>query len=595
MVNLWCCSIGFSPPYSPSYSKRLKTKAICALSDVRYSPWLQPSTPLHPLVTASLPTPPHSVCNSLPEWDYTVAFATGKAGLWLKDTVYPRQMVHQQVQKLINVVVKALGVGGDQHCLLFPTRMLAEECCWFIETHVAPGSCYVRCVTEIAHAPPPHQVFAVLFTADFNRVMKFYNFTGSAISTRLAEICMLRHSGDMRRILGLPPQGSYLSEYYNRHLPLNSVEDAKNLIRSRFSGMTDGGANIRGVPGASANDVYLFSTGMQAIWRSYQLLSATVGNSSKKVAHVNLLYGESYKFLDIISPGYHFFTDETIDDLEALLATGTPESPAILALYTDFPGNPHLRTADIRRLRALSLQYNVPFIVDETLANYLNVQLFPHCDLVVSSLTKLFSGMGNVMCGGMMLNPTSRFYSRFKAHMEATYEDSFFDSDALVLEMNSREFAARTAITNHNAEKLSDLLYSCSVAGGCKNSIIEAVHYPKYRNRQNFDACLNPLAIQAGLPQTGYGSLLSVTFISLDAAKAFLAALNCFKGTTLGCVYTLALAFSVLAFPPEKKQWMEDHGVEEKLVRFSVGVEDTHDILKCVVDALVVAQKAVGK
>ncbi|KAJ6491894.1 pyridoxal phosphate-dependent transferase [Mycena sanguinolenta] len=543
------------------------------------------------------PNTPHSVCNSLPEWHYTVAFATGKAGLWLKDTVYPRQMVHQQVQELINVVVKELGVSEDQHCLLFPTRMLADECCWFIENYVAPKSSYVRCVTEIAHAPPPHRIFAVLFTAEYGKVMKFYNFTGSAISTRLAEICMLRRGGDMRRTLGLPPKRSYLSEYYTRHLPLNSTEDAKKAIRSRFSGLIDGGANIRGVPGTSADDVYLFSTGMQAIWRTHQLLSATIGsgNNSKKVAHVNLLYGESYKFLDITTPGYHFFTDEAIDELEALLATGTPESPAVLALYTDFPGNPHLRTADIRRLRALSLQYNVPFIVDETLANYLNVQLLPHCDLVVSSLTKLFSGMGNVMCGAMMLNPTSRFYDRFKAHMDTTYEDSFFDSDALVLEMNSREFAARTTITNHNAEKLADLLYSCSVAGGCQNSIIQTVHYPKYRNRQNFEACWNPLALQAGLPQTGYGSLLSVTFTTLDAAKAFLAALRCFKGTTLGCIYTLALAFSVLAFPPEKKQWMEDHGVEEKLVRFSVGVEDTDKILMCVADALMVAQKAIGK
>jgi cystathionine gamma-synthase len=134
------------------------------------------------------------------------------------------------------------------------------------------------------------------------------------------------------------------------------------------------------------------------------------------------------------------------------------------------------------------------------------------------------------------------------------------------------------------------------------------VHYPKYRNRENFDACRNPLAVQAGLSQTGYGSLLAVTFTSLDAAKIFLSALQCYKGTTLGCVYTLALAFNALAFPPEKKKWMEDHGAEENLVstcitrcyrdpdlsiqvRFSVGTEQTESILKCVADALLVAEK----
>ncbi|KAJ7861806.1 pyridoxal phosphate-dependent transferase [Mycena olivaceomarginata] len=219
----------------------------------------------------------------------------------------------------------------------------------------------------------------------------------------------------------------------------------------------------------------------------------------------------------------------------------------------------------MKRLRALANQYNFPIIVDETLGNYLNVQLFPYCDVVVSSLTKLFSGMGNVICGGMMLNPASQFYGQFKAHMEATYEDSLFDSDALVLEMNSREFVSRTATTNRNAEALADMLYSRSLAGGCNDSIIQSVHYPKYRNRENFDACRNPLAVQAGLSQTGYGSLLAVAFTSLDAAKIFLSALQCYKGTTLGCVYTLALAFNALAFPPEKKKWMEDHGRGGKL------------------------------
>ncbi|KAJ6534937.1 pyridoxal phosphate-dependent transferase [Mycena capillaripes] len=555
---------------------------------------VQPTPPVGHCVP---PNTPHSVCNSIPEWHYTVAFATGKAPLWLKDTVYPRVMVHPQVKQLIAVVVDALGISEGEHCLLFPTRRLADECRSFIDAHAAPTSCDVRCVTEIAHAPPPHQIFAVLFTAHYDTVMQFYTFTGSAISSRLAEVCMLRRAGDLGYSLGLPPHGSYFSDYYSRHSPLTCAAEAKNLIRSRFSGQIKGGGNIRGVPGASPDDVYLFSTGMQSIWSSHRLLSATIGSrsGSKKVAHINLLYGESYKFLSLKdSAGYHYFTDETVDELEALLATGTAESPAILALFTDFPGNPHLRTADMKKLRVLADQYNFPIIVDETLANYLNVQILPYCDVVVSSLTKLFSGMGNVICGAMMLNPASRFYEQFKAHMEATYEDSLFDSDAIVLEMNSREFVARTAATNHNAEKLSDMLYSRSIAGGRKNSIIRAVHYPKYRNRENFDACRNPLAAQAGLPQTGYGSLLAVTFTSLDAAKAFLAALQCYKGTTLGCVYTLALAFNALAFPPEKKQWMEDHGVEENLVRFSVGTENTENILKCVADALMVVERVGG-
>ncbi|KAJ6606433.1 pyridoxal phosphate-dependent transferase [Mycena vulgaris] len=531
----------------------------------------QPSPPTGQVIP---PNTPHAVANSLPEWHHNVAFANGEGYLLLKDasSSYPRFTLLPHAQTLAAIIVDALSPGQGKSCLLFPTRMLAEECRSFIEVHIPTSSCDVHCATEIANAPPPHQIFAVLFSADPPEVMKFYTFSGGGISPRLAELCLLRRAGDLRPTLGLPPlAGHMFSEYYQRHSPLD-VNDAKNAIRSRFSGMVDGGGNIRGVPGASPDDVYLFASGMQAIWRSNKLLAGTIGSRNglmaRKIAHVNLIYCDSYKFLELTSSaGYYFVTNETMDELEALLATGTPESPAILGLYTDFPGNPHLRSADIVKLRALADRFNVPLVVDETVAGYLNIQILPYCDVVVSSLTKVFSGHANVLGGALMLNPASRFYSEFKVHMDATYEDSVFDSDALVLEMNSREIVDRTAIINRNAERLSDMLYPRSVVGGDAGSIVQAVHYPKYRCRQNYDHCRNPLAAQAGLDATGYGGLLSVTFTSLDAAKAFYSALQCYKGTTLGTVFTLASAFSALAFPPDKMQWIVDRGVEESLRR----------------------------
>ncbi|KAF8207703.1 pyridoxal phosphate-dependent transferase [Mycena galopus ATCC 62051] len=550
----------------------------------------QPSPPAGGCIP---PHTPHSLCFSLPDWSDNVNLVIGRPPA-LKETTYSRFAIHPHIEKLTEIIVKALIT--QENCLLFPTRMLAEECRSFIHAH-SSSSCNVHCVTEIANPPPPHQVFAVLFSAEKREIMKFYIFNGGGISTRLAELCVLRSSGDLRPTLGLPPPaGNYFSEYYNRHSSLDSPADAKKIIRSRFSGMVDGGGNIRGVPGASPDDVYLFASGMQAIWRTYKLLEGVIAPriapESRKVAHVNLLYCDSYRFLELTSSaGYHLFNNDTIDELETLLAAGTPANPAILALYTDFPGNPHLYSADIIRLRGLADHYNFPIIVDETVAGYLNTQILPYCDIVVASLTKFFSGLSNVLGGAMMLNPSSRFYAEFKAYMDATYEDSFFDNDAVVMEMNSREFVERTSVINQNAEKLSDMLYARSVVGGFQGGVIQAVHYPKYRMRENFERCSNLLAVQAGLNAPGYGGLLSVTFTSLPGAKAFYAALQCYKGPTLGTVYTLANPFSAVSFPPDKTQWAEDRGVEKSLVRFSVGMEDTSSLLDCVSDALSVAEK----
>lgn len=121
-----------------------------------------------------------------------------------------------------------------------------------------------------------------------------------------------------------------------------------------------------------------------------------------------------------------------------------------------------------------------------------------------------------------MLNPASPFYAEFKERLVATYEDSYFGIDALVMEINSREIEERVAVTNRNAEALADMLYAQSVVAGAKeNAIVQEVFYPKYQSRENYDRCLNTVTIEAGFPDVGYGGLVSVTFTSLRAARVF--------------------------------------------------------------------------
>lgn len=113
----------------------------------------------------------------------------------------------------------------------------------------------------------------------------------------------------------------------------------------------------------------------------------------------SLIYNDSYIFLGLASPGYHTFTNDTIDDLEKLLKEGTPDRPAILGLFTDVPTNPQLYTADLPRLRALADLYHFPVIIDETVGHHLNIQVLPFADIVISSITKIFSGLANVLGG----------------------------------------------------------------------------------------------------------------------------------------------------------------------------------------------------
>lgn len=144
-----------------------------------------------------------------------------------------------------------------------------------------------------------------------------------------------------------------------------------------------------------------------------------------------------------------------------------------LALFCEFPGNPLLKSPDLKRLRSLADRYGFAIIVDETIGNFMNVQVLPFADVVVSSLTKVFSGDSNVMGGryvakthdwamltlaSAILNPKSHFYALLQAKMLEDYEDNYWAEDAIFMERNSRDFVSRIERINLGAEAICETL-----------------------------------------------------------------------------------------------------------------------------------------
>ena len=170
----------------------------------------------------------------------------------------------------------------------------------------------------------------------------------------------------------------------------------------------------------------------------------------------------------------------------------------------------------------------------------------------------------------LLLNPASPFYTQFKEHLVSTYEDNYFGNDALLMEINSRGIEERIAVTNRSAEALADMLYAQSIVSGAKNTtIVKEVFYPKYQTRNNYDLCRNTAATtEAGFTDVGYGSLVSVTFTSLGAAKVFYNSLQCYKGPTIGTVVTLATPFVALSFQG-RMEWAKENDLEESLVCYT--------------------------
>lgn len=115
-------------------------------------------------------------------------------------------------------------------------------------------------------------------------------------------------------------------------------------------------------------------------------------------------YADTLKVFEKWGPGCTFLGHGLASDItalsELLASSRTSDDPRpVLALICEFPSNPLLRSADLVEIRRLADEYGFVVIVDETVGNFVNVEVMEWSDVVVSSLTKVFSGETNVMGG----------------------------------------------------------------------------------------------------------------------------------------------------------------------------------------------------
>ncbi|KAI1105388.1 PLP-dependent transferase [Jackrogersella minutella] len=360
----------------------------------------------------------------------------------------------------------------------------------------------------------------------------------------------------------------FLEERYGRNLDLSLVPNAKSAIRRRIAGVLTTDINLdsttafpamdsnaRGISNFKEDDIYLVPCGMNAIFTTHQIL--LTAREPRKSVNFGFPYVDTLKILQKFGPGaifYGYGSSADLDDLESRLQNGE----RFLALFCEFPGNPLLTCPDLVRIRRLADTYDFAVVVDETVGTLVNVNVLPFADVVVSSLTKIFSGDCNVMGGSIILNPNSRYYDTVKSVMASDFEDTYWAEDVIFMERNSRDFKSRIDRVNANAEAICDVLIA--------HPLVTRVYYPKYNDsRPNYEVCK--------LPNGGYGGLLSCTLKTKAQAMAFFDALETAKGPSLGTNFTLTSPYTVLAHYQEL-EWASGYGVSPDLLRVSVGLED---------------------
>ncbi|KAI5466528.1 pyridoxal phosphate-dependent transferase [Mariannaea sp. PMI_226] len=572
------------------------------------------------------PDTAHAVSVSLPTWKANVGYEEGEDWVVGRMTTgYPRFFIHRSIQAFANDVVSRHGRPG-QKSMLFPTSKVANRCLDFIVQRTSPELSRqigiinfaldnFKDISALLRKLAP-TISAVVFPEELFSVAKqYWQHTGDGTSSRRAEFCHSlfadgllaptstrqptpdtaeRPSRGPRRYHrpgsvndGIPPtiphpsspkepqesleSSQFLEERFGRNLNLSMVERAKSAIRRRIAGalnhevdLNDGPlpsmtCNSRGIKNLEEEDVYLYPCGMNAIFNAHRALLTT--REPLKSINFGFPYVDTLKILQKFGPGCLFYghaSDKDLDDLEAKLKSGE----RFLALFCEFPGNPLLTCPDLMRIRKLADEFDFAIVVDETIGTFANINVLQVADIVVSSLTKIFSGDSNVMGGSAILNPESRYYKALKSTLQTEYEDTYWHEDIIFMERNSRDFDSRVERINTNAEAICDVLRA--------HPLVKDVYYPKYNpTKPNYDACR--------LPNGGYGGLLSIVFDRAEQAQVFYDTMDIAKGPSLGTNFTLCSPYVVLAHYTELP-WAASFGVDPDLVRVSVGLEETTEL-----------------
>ncbi|KAK4159667.1 putative cystathionine gamma-synthase [Cladorrhinum sp. PSN259] len=561
----------------------------------------------------------HAVSVSLPTWRANVGYEEGEE--WVvgsMTTGYPRFFVHRSIQAFAKDIIAKHG-KQDSVAFLWPTRQIAARCVSFVQARAPPE---VLAALDVVHlvldtSNPQTQplrslcptISAVICCKEgFSYLKQYWQHTGDGVSSRRAEFChSLFKDGLLRVDDGLksptspkPCRGPkryqrpgsvdvskptianpdkdasrFLEERFGRNLDISFVEPAKSAIRRRIAGALTSDkelsaspvpekemeSNTRGIVNLREEDVYLFPAGMNAIFNAHRALLGARGNL--KSINFGFPYVDTLKIIEKFGPGVVFYghaSESDLDDLERRLEAGE----RFLSLFCEFPGNPLLTCPNLVRIRQLADKYDFAVVVDETIGTFANINVLQFSDIVVSSLTKIFSGDCNVMGGSAIFNPNGKYYSSLKDFARTSFEDTYWPEDVMFMERNSRDFASRIDRINANAEAICDVLRK-------ESELIKAVYFPRYNESSaNYEV--------VKVPGGGYGGLVSVVFHRKEQAVAFYDAVDTAKGPSLGTNFTLTSPYVLLAHYGEL-EWAAQFGVDPDLIRISVGLEDTEDIV----------------
>ncbi len=314
-------------------------------------------------------------------------------------------------------------------------------------------------------------------------------------------------------------------------------------------------------------DAIVCSSGMGAIYNS---ILATVKAGDHIIAD-QTLYGETVEiFTDIMA---NYGVETTSVDCTNLEEVKKAIKPNTKLIYGETIGNPMMTVVDVEALAKLAHINHAKLIIDNTFMTAVGYQPLKHgADAVVISLTKFANGHSDAVCGAMISN--KEFIAKaYKYQVLVGSQADPFTS--WLVARGLRTVYLRVTKQMENAQKLAELLEL--------SPHVKKVNYPGLPSHAQYEVACREF-------KHGFGGMISI-ILPEDRQKmnAFMRKLNlAHYAMTLGG-YRTTLSYPVLSshydMPEEERQKI---GITHGMMRISVGIENTRDLLEDFKQALTV-------
>lgn len=263
---------------------------------------------------------------------------------------------------------------------------------------------------------------------------------------------------------------------------------------------------------------------------------------------------------------YKYGTDDELGHLEKLIQSGQQ----VHALFCELPSNILLSSIDLLKIRALADKYSFIVVCDDTVAGYVNLDALPYVDVMVTSLSKTFSGASNVTGGSLVLNPSSRLHDTIQAVLARNHEDMYFPLDCNTLLVNCQDIVWRVQRCGENTIPLVQMLSS-------HPSIAKVLHPTTSPTLMNYKSVMRH--------NGGYGNVFSIVFHDPRTAEYFYDVLDVCKGSSFGTNFTLVIPYVQLANYWNREK-VPKYGVPQHILRVSVGLENRNELVSTFKKAL---------